>query len=107
MSDLVRVLGNRIKMLRERFGITQEELAEKAGISAKGLGELERGKGNPTLLTLEALANGLGITLSELFKFENEELTAEEIERQLHAMINSATETKRKVFLNLLKALST
>lgn len=101
------LLGKRIKGLRERFGVTQEQLAETAGISAKGLGELERGRGNPSLASLEGLANALGVTLSELLDFEIEELTAEEIERELRSMIDNANDEKRRVFYRLLKAVST
>lgn len=107
MSGALRILGGRIKQLRERFNVTQERLAESAEISPKGLGDLERGKGNPTLSSLEGLADALGITLSELFDFENEELSGEEIEKELHSMIDNATDEKRRVFYRLLKALTT
>lgn len=107
MSEAIRILGRRIKRLRERYNVTQEQLAESAEISPKGLSDLERGKGNPTLSSLEGLANGLGITLSELFDFEHEELSEEEIEQELHSMIDHAADEKRRVFHRLLKALTT
>lgn len=107
MNGTLGLLGRRIKRLRERFNVTQEQLAEGAEISPKGLGDLERGKGNPTLSSLEGLANALGITLSELLDFENEELSGEEMVRELHSMIDNASNEKRRVFYRLLKALTT
>ncbi|AHI00834.1 hypothetical protein GCM10010174_15410 [Kutzneria viridogrisea] len=45
--------------LRAAAGLTQEELAERSGLSARGIGNLERGTGRPRMLTMERLAAGL------------------------------------------------
>ena len=60
------VLGQRIKQLRKSRGLSQEDLAEKASISAKYLSDLERGKRNPTFSTAEKIAEGLGVDLARL-----------------------------------------
>ena len=80
------LLGLRIRRLREARGQTQNELAESAGVSPKHLGELERGRGNPSLKSLQSLATALELSLNELFDMEQEEksddtLRAEIIER--------------------------
>ncbi len=64
----LRALANRIKELRDRKGISQEELAHRAGLSRTGMGFLETGKRWPRLDTLMKVADGLNITLDELFK---------------------------------------
>ena len=59
-------MGARLKQLRHARRLTQEQLAERAGLSYKFLGELERGRGNPTLTTLAALSEALGVHLVDL-----------------------------------------
>ena len=64
----LRALANRIKELRDRKGISQEELAHRAGLSRTGMGFLETGKRWPRFDTLMKVADGLNITLDELLK---------------------------------------
>ena len=66
------LLGLRIRRLRDAKGHTQSELAEIAGVSPKHLGELERGRGNPSLKNLQGVAMALGLSLDELFDVEQE-----------------------------------
>jgi transcriptional regulator with XRE-family HTH domain len=47
--------------------MTQEDVAEKSGLSYKFIGEVERGSANPSVDTLERLAAGLGVQLADLF----------------------------------------
>ena len=56
-----RILGQKIRFYRERAGFTQEKLAEKAGLSYKYLGEVERGLVNISLDSLVKLARALRI----------------------------------------------
>ena len=63
-------LGLRIKTLRKAKGLTQEELAEAAGISLTFMSVTERGRHIPSLKTCELISNALGVTLSELFNFD-------------------------------------
>jgi XRE family aerobic/anaerobic benzoate catabolism transcriptional regulator len=44
-----RAVGKRIEALRRKKGLTQEKLAEQVGLSMKHIGEIERGRVNPTL----------------------------------------------------------
>ena len=55
-------LGARIRTIRRQKPLTQEELAEQAGISASFLGHIERGTRIASLDTLVALCNTLGVT---------------------------------------------
>ena len=55
--------GTRLRSYRERSGLTQEELAERAGLSAQGISVLERGLRNrPHPPTVRALAEALDLT---------------------------------------------
>jgi transcriptional regulator with XRE-family HTH domain len=74
-------LGERLRELRLAFRITQEELAERAGLSYKFIGEIERGKGNPTVDTMYRLSKALGVDLHELFLTPGRETSPDAIYR--------------------------
>jgi len=67
METIYRSMGNRIRVERKRLKLTQEELAEKANISANFLGHIERGTKRPTLDTLKKIVDVLQIPIAELF----------------------------------------
>lgn len=48
---------------REKSGMTQKELSEKTGITQADISRLENGNANPSLKTLQRLAEGMGMTL--------------------------------------------
>jgi len=62
-----QALGQRVKRLRERAGLTQEALAEHAGVHAKHVQRIEGGQGNPQLATLVAISKALATTVGRLF----------------------------------------
>ncbi len=59
-------LGDNIKAMRKRAGLSQEDLAGKAKIAHRALQRIEGGDGNPTLNTLLAIAKALGTTIDGL-----------------------------------------
>ncbi len=59
-------MATRIKALRERRGMTQEQLAAKAGVSRTYLARLETARQDPTLSMLEKLAKALGVKVARL-----------------------------------------
>lgn len=68
-------LGNRIRNLRFKHNLSQEQLALRADITTAYLGQIERDEKNPTVKLIEKIANALNMSLSELFsdqKFDNE-----------------------------------
>lgn len=75
MSELVEAvssgrLGVRVKDLRTERGFTLDELAGRSGVSRAMISKLERGEKNPTLVVAAKLAEGLGVTLSQLVGVE-------------------------------------
>jgi transcriptional regulator with XRE-family HTH domain len=60
-------LGAALRAARERQRLTQEQLAERSGLSYKFIGEVERGSGNPTIETIDRLAEALGVGIGSLF----------------------------------------
>ncbi len=65
-NNIVSKLGLKIKLLRNKMGYSQEELAEKASLSATALGAIERGASVAGIDTLERIAIALEIELKEL-----------------------------------------
>ncbi len=63
-------LGARVRDLRRGRGLTLEELAERSGVSRAMISKLERGEKNPTLVVAAKLAEGFGITLTQLVGME-------------------------------------
>lgn len=72
MEELQKKFGARIRELRERKRISQEELAFRAGMHRTYLAGIERGIRNPCLKNIDAISEGLGVDLSELFCFTNQ-----------------------------------
>lgn len=62
-------VGNRIKELRGKLGISQEELGFRSGVHRTYIASLEVGKRNISIATLEKIVNALEVSLSEFFKF--------------------------------------
>ncbi|MCU0679249.1 MAG: helix-turn-helix transcriptional regulator [Planctomycetes bacterium] len=64
-------MKNRIKELRARHDLTQEELAKRAGVRRETIVFLEQGKYNPSLKLAYDIARILGVKIDELFIFED------------------------------------
>ncbi len=64
-----KVLGQSIKLLREKARLTQEELAEKAHINVSYLAKIENGYVNTTIRYLIKLSRGLQVKVKDLFDF--------------------------------------
>ena len=60
--------GTDVKFRREELGLTQEDLADKAGIHRTYLSDVERGTRNLSLVNIERLAAALTMSMSKLFE---------------------------------------
>ncbi|MCI8629307.1 MAG: helix-turn-helix transcriptional regulator [Firmicutes bacterium] len=60
-------IGTRIRKLRKNTGLSQEKFAAKIGMDRTYFASVELGKRNISIINLEKIANGLNITLSEMF----------------------------------------
>ena len=68
MTDIRVRFGKALRACRTRQRLTQEELAERSGLSHKFIGEIERGLGNPTIETVSRIASALTISMGDLFE---------------------------------------
>jgi transcriptional regulator with XRE-family HTH domain len=60
--DMRRLVGRNVKRLREKKGLTQEQFADISGFSQQYLSSLERGRRNPTIITLYEISTALGVS---------------------------------------------
>lgn len=68
-QDFTERLSRRLREIRKAKRITQQELAERAGLHLTYVGHLEAGKYHPTVFVMWKLAKALGIGLDELINF--------------------------------------
>jgi transcriptional regulator with XRE-family HTH domain len=67
MRDVKRIVGEKIRALRESQGLLQRELAHKAGVPVRTIGRIERGEVDVRLSTLDKIAKALGVSIKEFF----------------------------------------
>ncbi len=67
-------MKNNLELLRKKKGISQEELAQVMGVSRQTIHSLEKGKYNPSILLAFKLAKYFGLTIEEVFIYEEESL---------------------------------
>lgn len=66
-NNYLRLFAQRVRMLREEQGISQEKLAERAELHRTYIGMVERLERNPSLVCIHKIANGLGVDVKQLF----------------------------------------
>ena len=67
-------MKNRIEEIRKERGIRQEEFAKSMGVSRQTISSLENGRYNPSILLAYKIAKYFGMTIEDIFIFEQEEL---------------------------------
>lgn len=105
-SELNNTFGARLRSLRKAKGLTQQALAEKAGIDDKHLCRIENGKYFPTHATLNKLLNALDVTLEEVgLNLEQIQINNNPIMSKALQILNSAKDDRElNCYLESLKA---
>jgi transcriptional regulator with XRE-family HTH domain len=68
MEDILKTIGNNIKNIRIKKGITQEQLAFDSGLHRSYIGHIEQGKRNFQISNLIKIADALSVPINILFK---------------------------------------
>ncbi len=66
MTPTARQMGKTVRQIRQAKGLSQAELAKRAGLSREYINKIEAGKYDPPLSTITALAEALGVTAGKL-----------------------------------------
>ncbi|SNY95286.1 helix-turn-helix domain-containing protein [Flagellimonas pacifica] len=68
--EIIKRVGKRIRFLRDEKGMSQHDLSIEADIPKTQVGRVERAENNTSLVTLNRIAGALGVSLHDLFLFE-------------------------------------
>ena len=67
-------MKNRIEQIRKERGILQDEFAKALGVSRQTISSLENGRYNPSIMLAHKIAKYFGMTIEDIFVFEEEEI---------------------------------
>ena len=96
-------LGNKIRELRKKKGITQEQLASALNLSPQAISKWEMGAGYPDVATLPVLAGYFGVSLDAMFDYDPEKLE-EKIQQAILDARNAPFEKAEKILLEAISA---
>ena len=88
MKSLLKSVGRRVRSAREELQLTQEQLAERAGLHVSYVGQIERGLREPSLKSLFAVAKALNLQVAALLSEaeEKEDRLLRELRRAMGAL---------------------
>jgi transcriptional regulator with XRE-family HTH domain len=99
------LFGQNIRAVRDALKLSREVVAERAGIDADYLGEIERGEKWPALWMIRAIARALKVSPERFFEFENEaESSATAIEK-FQRLLDGRTPEEEDQAVRIIKAL--
>jgi len=100
VEDLFARIGKNIRKYRKARGMTQEQLAEAAELSAYFVGSIERGQATVSVRSLDQVARALRVSLKDLFAF-TEELSREELLKEVLEYVRSASSEELRAVLTV------
>lgn len=104
MKTRMRLFGARIKELRKKNNMSQEQLSEKVGIESKYLSRIEVGKSYPSLEIVEKLSDALDVEMKDLFVFDHLDKEANQL-RSITTLLEGISEEKRQMIFKIIKAI--
>ena len=104
MSDIAKVIGQRIRNYRTTAGLSQEKLAELSGCHPTYIGQLERGEKNATLESIEKIASALNVSLSKLFEqLGGQDACKRNIPLECYEFLSAKTPEEQEQLFNILR----
>lgn len=107
MSKIAELVGGKIREYRTSKGLSQEELAHRAGLHTAHLGQIERGEKSPTIDSIDKIVTALGITFEELFSFGQSPAAdkRESIKEKVVSCLNTLSDSEQKDMYKTIKLL--
>ena len=105
MKDLPSLFGKRVRELRKNQNLSQEKLADMAGMDTSFIGSIERGDANPSLKIIGKIAEALNVNVAELFPFVTRSKELNERDKIRNELINLLCECDTKTLKLLLAVL--
>ena len=97
-------LAQKLKELRKREGLSQEEFSEKSKMSLTLVRDIERKKANPTLATLDRIADFFHVPTRELLDVSDTVMDAEQIKNIIHDNVEQFSVKQLQVILALIRS---
>ena len=102
MSDIAKTVGKRLRSYRLALGLSQERLAEHAGLHPTYIGQVERGEKNLTIESLEKITSALQIPMASVFERIEERNDSENYPLLAYDLLSSKNQADReKLYLIL------
>lgn len=102
MSEISKLIGQRIRNYRTQQKLSQEKLAELSGCHPTYIGQVERGEKNATLESIEKIASALNIPLSQLFEKLGSGDVSDSIPLKCYEFLSAKTKAEQEHLYNLL-----
>ena len=102
--NTLKLFGKRIKELRKKKGLTQEQLSEKMGLFQKQIGNIETGTCFTTINNLEKMSDLFDVEIKDLFDF-NYLQDRKQIIEQINNILSKASDSELQKYYRVLTAL--
>ena len=102
MSEISKLIGQRIRNYRTQQKLSQEKLAELSGCHPTYIGQVERGEKNATLESIEKIASALNIPLAQLFEKLGDGEMSDSIPLKCYEFLSTKTKAEQEHLYRLL-----
>ncbi len=102
MSEITKLIGQRIRNHRIQQGLSQEKLAELSKCHPTYIGQVERGEKNATIESIEKISSALGVSLSKLFEKLGENSVSSDIPLKCYEFLSSKSRDEQKQLYKIL-----
>lgn len=102
MSEISKLIGQRIRNYRTQQKLSQEKLAELSGCHPTYIGQVERGEKNATLESIEKIASALNVPLSQLFEKLGDSDVSDSIPLKCYEFLSAKTKTEQEHLYRML-----
>lgn len=103
MSDIAKTVGKRLRSYRTGQGLSQEKLAERAGLHPTYIGQVERGEKNLTIESLEKITSALDVSMASIFEKIEERSEADNYCLQAYELLSRKNNVDRERLFRILK----
>ncbi len=99
----IELIGDNIRLIRQKSGLSQEQLALLSNMNTSYIGQIERGEKNPTVRTLEKIAAALEISITDLFSSSDSPKTSDSRSQNQQFLAILTPEDIKRYMLRILK----
>lgn len=108
MENLYNLIGKRVREVRTKLDLTQEELADKAELHSSYIGQVERGTKKVSVQALDKITHALNIPLKSIFDFTGKPCVTEKdlLVSELFGILKNKNLKDRKFLIDIMRRLS-